>query len=111
MIRLFYSYIVVNTLFASFNLAIHVAILGFFGPGTHICIQGTNSLTGSYSTWTFDDRTPMPYFNWDKTYKPSQPENRAGEPCIAIARSPGTWHDFSRNIGSLSCYVVCEKRL
>jgi len=50
----------------------------------------------------------MTYFNWDKDHRPPQPENRADEPRIAIARSGGTWHDFPQSCG-YKCLVVCER--
>ncbi|CAG2222218.1 unnamed protein product [Mytilus edulis] len=79
-----------------------------YSSGLHICIQGTNSISGNLA-WTFEDGSPMTYFNWDKTYSIPQPDNKVSESMIAIARPAGTWHDFNGNINYL-CLFLCEKR-
>lgn len=73
-----------------------------------IFIQGTNQhYTWPPIIWTFDDGTPMTYFNWD--LGSSQPENKPFESMLAIGTSSGLWHDVPAYFAQNSIFL-CERR-
>ncbi|CAC5415849.1 unnamed protein product [Mytilus coruscus] len=71
-------------------------------PTQRICIQGTDSINSP--NWTFDDGTPMTYFNWDESA--SEPDGGKGNLEIFTDYK---WHDLGSPNGN-PCLLICEKR-
>ncbi|CAG2201102.1 unnamed protein product [Mytilus edulis] len=73
-------------------------------PTERICIQGTDSI--HHPNWTFDDGTPMTYFNWDKSVGPNgQPDGNQGN--LEIFTNY-LWHDLGTQ-STNPCLFICEK--
>ncbi|VDI19503.1 Hypothetical predicted protein [Mytilus galloprovincialis] len=70
-------------------------------PTERICIQGTDTINPT--NWTFDDGTPMTYFNWDTDA--DEPSGNRGRLEIFTNYK---WHDLP-STSSNQCLRICER--
>ncbi|VDI00686.1 Hypothetical predicted protein [Mytilus galloprovincialis] len=67
-------------------------------PGLRYCNSGV---------WTFDDGTPMNYFNWNEDSQ----EPDGGQGYLEIMQSAGgRWHDVKKFYPAYLCLPICERR-